>query len=77
VADLRLADGHDGVAAVRRLRDALGSCIPGLLVSGDTTPHADTMARAAGFTLLPKPVVPDALQALATALIARHAEQHA
>jgi two-component system, sensor histidine kinase len=74
VADLRLAEGHDGVIAVRRLRDALGICIPGLLVSGDTSPRADTMARAAGFTLLPKPVVPDALQALATALIARHAE---
>jgi CheY-like chemotaxis protein len=77
VADLCLADGYDGVAAVRRLRDALGICIPGLLVSGDTSPQAHAMARAAGFTLLPKPVVPDALQALATALISRNAEQHA
>lgn len=75
VADLRLADGHDGVNAVHRLRDALGIRIPGLIVSGDTSAQADAMARAAGFTLLAKPVVPDVLHALATALIARHAAQ--
>jgi signal transduction histidine kinase len=72
VADLRLANGHDGVNAVHRLRDALGVRIPGLLVSGDTSAQADAMARAAGFTLLGKPVVPDVLHALAAALIARH-----
>ncbi len=75
VADLRLAAGHDGVNAVHRLRDALGVRIPGLIVPGDTSAQADAMARAAGFTLLGKPVVPDVLHALATALIARHAAQ--
>ncbi len=75
VADLRLADGHDGVIAVNCLRDALGVRIPGLLVSGDTGAQADAMARAAGFTLLGKPVVPDVLHAFATALLARHAAQ--
>ena len=75
VADLRLADGHDGVNAVNRVRDALGVHIPGLIVSGDTGAQADAMARAAGFTLLGKPVVPDVLHALSTALIARHAAQ--
>ncbi|MEP7328662.1 MAG: hybrid sensor histidine kinase/response regulator, partial [Betaproteobacteria bacterium] len=77
VADLRLADGRDGAVAVQRLRDALEVWIPGLLISGDTSPEADFMARAAGLTLLPKPVVPDMLQALANALIARHAAQMA
>jgi DNA-binding response OmpR family regulator len=77
VADLRLADGHDGVDAVNRVRDVLGVRVPGLIVSGDTGAQADAMARAAGFTLLGKPVVPDVLHALATALIARHAAQAA
>jgi signal transduction histidine kinase/CheY-like chemotaxis protein len=75
VADLRLADGQNGVHAVHRLRDALGVRIPGLIVSGDTSAHADAMVRAAGFTLLGKPVVPDVLHALASTLIARHAAQ--
>lgn len=75
VADLRLADGHDGVMALNRLRDAVGMRLPGLLVSGDTGAQADAMARASGYTLLGKPVVPDVLHALAAALIARHAAQ--
>ena len=77
VADLRLAGGHDGVVAVQRLREALEVWIPGLLVSGDTGTEAEAMARAAGLTLLPKPVIPDMLQALATALIARNSAQAA
>jgi len=73
VADLRLADGRSGVEAVHRLRDALEVWIPGLMISGDTTVEADSLARAAGLTLLPKPVVPNVLHAHATALLARHA----
>ncbi len=75
VADLRLADGGSGVEAVHRLRDALEAWIPGLMISGDTTVEADALARAAGLTLLQKPVVPDLLHAHATALLARHAAQ--
>ena len=45
------------------------------MISGDTTTEADTLARAAGLTLLPKPVVPGLLHAHATALLARHAAQ--
>lgn len=71
VADLRLADGRNGIDAVERLRDELGIAFPALLVSGDLTANAERDARAAGLTLLPKPVVPTLLHALATALIAR------
>jgi signal transduction histidine kinase/CheY-like chemotaxis protein len=71
VADLRLADGTDGVAAVHRLRDELGIVVPALLVSGDTSPAAERDARIAGLPLLGKPVVPAVLHATAVGLLAR------
>ncbi|MFO1324929.1 MAG: ATP-binding protein [Burkholderiales bacterium] len=73
VADLRLADGDDGIDIVRRIRDELGVAVPALIVSGDTGPAAERAARTAGLVLLDKPVVPAVLQATATALIARSA----
>jgi CheY-like chemotaxis protein len=67
VADLRLARNHSGIDAVRRLRDELGFAIPAIIVSGDTGTRADREARAAGLTLLPKPLVGAALRAAAIA----------
>ena len=67
VADLRLADGVSGIDAVRRLRDEMGFVIPAIIVSGDTGTRADREARAAGLTLLPKPVVGATLRGAAIA----------
>lgn len=71
VADLRLAHGASGIAAVDRLRDELGIVLPALLVSGDTSAAAERDARHAGIALLSKPVVPAALHAAATSLLVR------
>jgi DNA-binding response OmpR family regulator len=71
VADLRLGDGASGVVTVRALRDELGFAVPALIVSGDTSVAAERAARSAGLTLLPKPVVANVLEAVATALVAR------
>jgi signal transduction histidine kinase len=71
VADLRLKDGESGIVAVRALRDELGFAVPALIVSGDTSAAAERAARAAGMTLLGKPVVATVLEAVATALVAR------
>ncbi len=71
VADLRLANGGNGIACVNAIRNELGVQIPALLVSGDTGPAAEREARAVGLALLAKPVVPAILHAVATALIAR------
>jgi len=71
VADLRLGDGASGVVTVRALRDELGYAVPALIVSGDTSIAAERAARSAGLTLLPKPVVANVLEAVATALVAR------
>src|SRR4030095_3543865 len=67
----RAARGESGRAVVHKLRDELGIALPALLVSGDIGPGAERDARMAGLMLLPKPVVPAVLQAIATALIAR------
>ncbi len=69
VADLRLACGECGIAVVHKMRDELGIALPAVLVSGDIGPAAESDARRAGLMLLPKPVVPAVLQAIATALI--------
>ena len=73
IADLRLAHGASGLDAIRVLHAELGFAVPGLIVSGDTAIAAEGEVRAAGFSLLPKPVVPALLEAVATALIARAA----
>jgi signal transduction histidine kinase len=70
VADLRLERDASGLDAVAALRHEIGERVPALVVSGDTSPSAAQAVRAAGFALLPKPVVPDALAAAAAALIA-------
>lgn len=64
VVDLRLPGADDGVAAIARLRQALGSTAPALLVTADAH-QADVQQRAtaAGLPLLPKPIAPMKLRA--------------
>jgi signal transduction histidine kinase/CheY-like chemotaxis protein len=71
VADLRLADGVSGVAAVAELRRALRARPPTLIVSGDTADAARSEVGAAGFTLLAKPLVAAALASAAVAALGR------
>ena len=56
--------------AVASIREEFGVRIPALVISGDTSIVAAHAVRAAGFALLPKPVVPGALAAAASALVA-------
>jgi CheY-like chemotaxis protein len=70
VADLRLADGACGIAAVATLRDVVGAAVPALIVSGDASETARTEARAANLTLLPKPLAAPALLGAARAALA-------
>lgn len=63
MSDLRLRGGESGIAAVARVREAIGEPIPALLVTGDTAPERVAEATASGFTLLHKPLRPEALVA--------------
>ena len=73
VADLRLADGQSGIGAISRIRSRLGSGIPAIVVSGDTSSAAQDEVRAAGVSLLVKPVVASALRNAAEAAIGMRA----
>ena len=74
VADLRLADGKSGIDAIARLRSALGSATPALVVSGDTSGAAQAEVRAAGVELLVKPVVAAALKDAAEGALGMRAD---
>jgi len=75
VADLRLANGRSGIAAIADLRRAFAHAIPALIVSGDTTDAAREETRAAGITMLAKPVVAGALRVAAEVIVAAAARR--
>jgi len=77
VADLRLRDGVCGVDEVMRVREEFGLEIPALIVSGDMTADAALLVRAAGLSLLPKPVVSGVLEAAACRLVESHVPSRA
>lgn len=61
LADYRLQGGMTGSDAIRRVRQALASTVPGILLTGDTSPDRLKEARQSGFLLLHKPIWPDDL----------------
>ncbi len=58
VSDLRLAHGEDGVDAIARVHAAIGSPIPAVLITGDTSQSEVRRAHESGHTVLFKPVQP-------------------
>ena len=64
VSDFRLGDGSNGLSAIASLRDLAGHDIPACLMSGDTDGALMQAAKAAGLTLLHKPVRPAKLRSL-------------
>ena len=63
LADYELAGGETGPQAIAAVRAVVGSSVPALLITGDTSPARLTEARAAGFLLLTKPLAPMRLRA--------------
>jgi signal transduction histidine kinase len=74
ISDYRLADGDDGIRAIERLRKALGAPVPAFLISGDTAPERMREARASGYYLLHKPVLPITLRATMSQLLNEHVD---
>lgn len=64
IADFRLGDNKNGIEAVRALREALGSNIPAVVLSGDTAVERLREVSAAGLTMLHKPLKAVRLRAL-------------
>ncbi len=63
IADLRLGAELDGIDLVERLRRAIGTDVPALLVSGDTGARELVCVRSSGLPMLVKPVAPARLKA--------------
>lgn len=71
LADYHLDHGENGLEAVRILRAAWQSEIPGVLVTADHTVETEAAAHSAGCELLRKPVRPAELRALLQYLLTR------
>ncbi len=64
VADYRLRDDANGLDAIVALRSHFGIHVPGILVTGSTSPALTELARQHGVHLLAKPVMPSKLRTL-------------
>jgi CheY-like chemotaxis protein len=72
LVDLRLADGASGLDAISALREATGTELPALVVTGDAGSEPMREAQARGFAVLIKPARPMQLRAfLSQAFAAR------
>jgi CheY-like chemotaxis protein len=69
ISDYRLNDGKTGFDVIERIRRAFGVPIPAFLISGDTAPERLREARASGYYLLHKPVLPITLRAVVNQLL--------
>lgn len=69
ISDYRLRDGKTGFQVIDRLRLEFGACIPAFLISGDTAPERLREAKASGYYLLHKPVLPMTLRSVVNQLL--------
>jgi len=69
ISDYHLARGTAGFEMIERLRQACRSQVPAFLVSGDTAPELLREARASGYYLLHKPVLPITLRSVVSQLL--------
>jgi signal transduction histidine kinase/CheY-like chemotaxis protein len=69
ISDYHLSDGNTGFDVIDCIRSALGAPIPAFLISGDTAPERLREARASGYYLLHKPVLPITLRSVVNRLL--------
>lgn len=63
IADYRLDGGLTGGDAIAKVRDALATEIPAIIITGDTAPERLREAKKSGFDILHKPIKPEELLA--------------
>jgi CheY-like chemotaxis protein len=69
ISDYHLRDGKTGFDVIEGIRRAFGTSIPAFLISGDTAPERLREARASGYYLLHKPVLPMTLRSVVSQLL--------
>jgi len=62
LSDYRLRGGEVGTQVVLRIRDALGQPVPGVILTGETSPEHQREAACHGLGIAHKPVTPRQLQ---------------
>lgn len=70
VTDFHLQDGETGVGVALRLAAAVGRSLPTLVITGSFGRKAELDARPHGFRVLSKPIEPELLRQLVTAMVA-------
>jgi DNA-binding response OmpR family regulator len=71
IADYRLGTGKLGTHAIRMLRDVTGVEMPGLIITGDTSPERIKEVEASGFHILHKPVRAERMKSMIEDLLRR------
>lgn len=71
LSDYRLRDGWSGISAVRAVREACGSAVPAIILTGDTGPELIAAAKAEQVRILHKPVQPNDLRRHIDSVIAQ------
>ena len=61
ISDFRLGDNQNGVDAVVAIHEFLGSAVPAIIISGDTSPERLKQVKKTGLLFLHKPVAADEL----------------
>jgi len=69
ISDYHLPNDKSGVDVIEQLRRGYRCRIPGLLITGDTTPERLRESRTLGYQLLLKPVDPMRLRATVNQLL--------
>ncbi|MBT8004636.1 MAG: hybrid sensor histidine kinase/response regulator, partial [Rhodospirillales bacterium] len=64
ISDLRLEGSVDGVQVIEKLRDDLEARVPGIILTGDTSPDRLKYIENAGLSVLHKPIQSDQLAAI-------------
>lgn len=73
VTDFHLQDDQNGVSAALALAGELGRELPTLVITGSFGRKAEEVARPHGFRVLSKPIEPELLRQLVTAMVAKAA----
>ncbi|MGQ9367128.1 PAS domain-containing protein [Azospirillum sp. A39] len=70
LSDYQLQDGKTGPQALLAIQGAVGADVPGIILTGDTTPERLAEAERNGYRVLHKPVFPSDLKKVMTAAAA-------
>lgn len=69
ISDYRLGSDATGIEAIVRIRAVVGTGLPAVVITGETTPASRERIRAAGLRWLTKPVPPHKLRAILRELL--------